>query len=233
VKFDIENEEIEFRPITKGLGFHKEDQRKSFEKKKKVTLSKESSLSNQSSARPPSAIIPASLKNEGNKRSPLPEMELSETFSESTRAPNKTINRKKETKVIHKAGHESRFKAWVIDTFFTLVFSYTLSLIVIKFSFNEFTLINTIKDMSFLVNVSLPLFLFTHLFYHMIGIKAFGQTLGKKIQKYRLSPLAGEVFSIKKTLLMSLFSLINIPFIGTLTLLRIDEFLFQFSADYE
>ncbi len=211
---DIEdfNEELNFKPLTKGLGFHN----KKNEKNLSIPTTDDLKLKAASLAEAlqKAQLNSTVLKNDQN----VDRGDLTPFYS-----PNKTHSLKEfknENEVQYlEASVFRRFCAWFIDVaIVSFLFVFTLSFIFLS-SFNNFEVL-----MSFLIEDEaywffLPVYFLFYIFYFSFMEKTQFSTIGKSLLKIRVVDELDNPLSLYKSFFRAMITLFNLFTLGLGSLL--------------
>ncbi len=198
----INHQDIEFNPITEGLGFNQE---------KYKGLQKEVKINTKIS---PSENIKSEVYR------PLKKEQV--TFKKDEIKKIKTINTKEAPKAIKQSFEGIRvFKkllAWMIDLVVVLGSVLILSILVnylITQNF-EFTLI---QDINFWTYFIAPLFFASYIFYFSVFLKTTKQTMGMHILDLEIVSKSGEDVTFYQTILRSVLGMVSVMTFGIFEIL--------------
>lgn len=201
--------DFDFKPITKGLGFHN--------KREKLEVRKEKKRSKKPSRKTPTSTIRKNLLEEVEIGAIYPKIKTSSTVNslEQQKVVN-FENAEKGIQVFHKVF------SWLIDAFFVSLATFTASFIVLKITDN-------IQDFSFLVNTSnwlyliLPMFVFYYLFYFSLMWRTTRKTIGMSLWNLEIKETSKKRFSYNDSLIRSFLGLLSFLSFGILDILGVSD----------
>jgi hypothetical protein len=235
VKLELDNnEEIQLRPLSKGLGFHQKDEvKKSFVAKKNIKSSHQKVRPRPQITQEEISLTGQLRKNELQKTPVFVNLpEKKKVFKEQVKPSNAGNISKPQVQVSNQFLVLHRFLSNIIDLSIIYLSVLLATSLVLLFSFNKILILQGIFSQETLMNIQLPLFLNFFIFYFSFQYKFFTRTIGQRIFNLELLFFKKKV-SYVNCFFLSLFKLFNMMFIGLLSLIKLDEFLFQCQTKYE
>ena len=228
---DFNFDDLSFKPINKGLGFHHNEKRASFKKPEVTTVRKHMGkpLAKESMTQPQGVkVVQTGISNLGvtqNISTVTSKSNLDMFYGDSSKntfaTKQSALSEKLEAKVIQKeeVSHFISFVSWLVDlisiTLFVLV-TITLFVLVSGIEFNELLALVSESDQILFVYL-----VFSSIYILYFSILDLASSPGKALLGLNLEKTDGSNLSLTNTFLRSLVSLLSIFSLGVLSFLNL------------
>ena len=204
---DLDNmDNLDFRPVTKGLGFHNEEIRRTPLTKKIIHDQNLKSIPERSPG------ISRKIETKTRDRVPLPSISGMGSFYDKVPAKEISKKRGKKKKVFEEANSYIQFIAWLVDILFVSFFVTLTAGSLILVSGIEYKLLLRAVEVSDIAVFLAAIFSTYYLTYFTIFDLSISP--GKFLCNIRLVDASGKSTTPKNTLIRALVTLVSLPIFG-------------------